>query len=502
MASGWPGSPYNPPVDDTPPDRELTWLRRLQQTLGRVATERDPGRLLPLVLDAAIELTAAQRGFLVRVTPVAAGAARPKLRIEVARGFDKATLRGAASEVSRTAVDRVLARGGPVLTSGADQDVTEVSSVVALQVQSILCVPLRVGDEVRGVIYLDHRDRDAFQPHDVAVAQAFADQAGLALDASLARTRPSVAPAPRDLEPLLAAPWPPEILTWGTLVGGGPAFRAMTVAADAHVPLRTHVLILGEAGSGRRRLAQELHARGPAAKEPLVTVSCVGLDPAAQVQELLGKAGARARPGALVRAGRGAVLLLEVDRLVGEAKDGLARALEQRAVRPPGATKDLPIECRILATTTQAELALLSARGVAMLRVPPLRDRPEDVLPLLRSNLRRLRTDEPTVTREAAEQLLRCAWRGNVGQLEEEARHLAGTGLSRLGPAELSPSVRGGGVGGASASPLAGKTLLEIEKEAVETALREAGGNRTLAAKHLGVPKSTLYDLLNRHGLK
>lgn len=482
-----------PRMQDDPRERELTWLRKLNEVLSRLAQEKDPARLMPLLLDTAIELTSAERGFLVRV--LARPASGPaQLRVEVARGFDKETLRGDAGQVSRTVVNRVLERGGPLLSAGEDQDVREVTSVVQRRVMAVLCVPLRLSGEVRAVIYLDHRHLPgAFSLEHVTVAQAFADQAALALDAALARRASGGPAAARDLEGLAEAPWPPEVPGWGGLVGGSPAFQELVRTAEA-LPPRGHLLISGEPGSGRRALAKELHARRGGGE--LVTVACAGLDPEAQLVELVGSA---RRKGALVAAGEGTLVLADVDRVTGAALDALVRAIREGKVRVPGANRDKEVGCRIVATTARPPGPELLAAGLAQLRVPPLRERPADVLPLLAAFLGRLRTPLPEPTREAREALLRCAWPGNVAQLEQEALQLAGLGLSRLERKDLSPAI-GEGVGGAG--PLAGKTLAEIEREALATALREAGGNRTLASRQLGIPKSTLYYLLDRHSLR
>ena len=149
--------------------RELAWLRRIRDLAQKLAVTDALPELLPAILDAAIELTEAERGFLVLVEGEGKDG-RPKTRIVEARGFDRAALKGPQLKVSRTVVERVLERGqGLVTTSdGLDQDIIEVSSVQSERVRSIACVPLSLPGETSAVLYLDHRFiRDSFGADDL-----------------------------------------------------------------------------------------------------------------------------------------------------------------------------------------------------------------------------------------------------------------------------------------------------------------------------------------------
>jgi len=146
----------------------IRWLRALLER------ERDPARLRRLVLDAALELLAAERGYLVRRR------ASGELEVEVALGFDADELRGPAGQISRTAVERVLERSrGLVTASEEDWEVGDATSLRQSRVTCVACVPVRGGGEVWGVLYLDHRfDPAAFVPEDLEPLQALADLAG------------------------------------------------------------------------------------------------------------------------------------------------------------------------------------------------------------------------------------------------------------------------------------------------------------------------------------
>lgn len=482
---------------------ELEWLRRLRDLGQRLARERDPAALVPAILDGAIELARAERGYLVRVPPTAPGK-RPRVRIEVARGFDRAALEGGGGRVSRRVVARVLEERRGVVTDGQDADLRAATTLLERGTAAALCVPLLVGDEVRAVLYLDHRaDPHAFGARALAIVGAFADQAALALDAAEARAARR-APDP----PAVVVPPPgpaPAASRSGALVGRSPAARALADEVERAARAPGPVLVLGEPGCEVEAVARELHARGPAAGEPLVLVRASLLAPDELEAELVGRRrapGAADRRGALVRAGRGTLLLDEVGALPPAAQAHLLRALQDGLVRPAGGDADRPVACRVVATSTTDPAALrpdLLAR-LARLRVPPLRERLEDVPLLLTDWLARLRPLGQALSPEAAQAAAGYPWPENARELEAEARRLSALGELVLEPRHLSPHVRGGR--GLVAGAAAGKTLADVERAVVEQALRESQGNKARAARQLGLPKTTLYHLLDRYGLR
>ena len=144
-------------------ERELRWLRRARELSHALVDEPEPGALLPRILASAIELSGAERGFLIRVEGEVLG-------IDAAQGFDGVDLRGAKGAVSRRVVEEVLERGGPGLATTREEDhgLLDASTMRARHVVAVLCVPMRLRGKAIGVIYLDHRFYpDAFRPEDV-----------------------------------------------------------------------------------------------------------------------------------------------------------------------------------------------------------------------------------------------------------------------------------------------------------------------------------------------
>jgi transcriptional regulator with GAF, ATPase, and Fis domain len=509
-------------------ERELLWLRRLRDLSHRLATEHEVKALLPLILDAAIELTQAERGFLVRVEP-GRRAERVKLKVELARGFDQETLQGATGKVSRTVVERVLERGrGLVTTSEEDQDVRELSSVQARRVLSILCVPMQLRGETRGVLYLDHRfDPGAFSDRDLPIVAAFADQAALALETAELLAAREVE-ARRQEEPLELSgddpgpappPFPPGAgpLRFGQLIGASPPMRALYAEIERAARSTALVLITGESGTGKELVARELHARGLRPDEPFLSENCAALADTLLESELFGHrkgsfTGATAdRKGLFQLAGRGTLFLDEVGDMSPVLQGKLLRVLQEGLVRPVGGDVAVPVACRVIAATHRDLRALVEAGqfredlyyrlDVLRLHLPPLRQRPDDIPALLAHVLEAESAVPVEVTPKALELLTGYAWPGNVRELENEARRLAALGELRITARHLSPEISQGRGLARAAGTYSGKTLGEVEREMVAAALRETGGNKARAARQLGIPKTTLYHLIERYQL-
>ncbi|RMG17067.1 MAG: sigma-54-dependent Fis family transcriptional regulator [Planctomycetota bacterium] len=521
----------DPPVPD--PERERTWLRRLRDLSRDLARERDLRALLPRIVDAAIELTRAERGFLVRVRG-RSRSGRPKLQVAAARGFSRETLQGGLSKVSRTVVETVLERGEGLLTSREeDAFVRNLTSVQRRNVLAILCVPLLLRREVAGVLYLDHRFQpEAFAEGDVPIVEAFAEQAALAIETAelageIGALREQLGRAASEVEALRVTqevpggevcelPDPEHLPRQGRLFGGSPALRALWVEVERAARSTAPVAIWGETGVGKELVARELHRLGSAPEAPFVAENCAAVAEGVLESELFGHVrgaytGAqRSRDGLFVRAGDGTVFLDEIADTSPKMQAKLLRVLQEGRVRPVGGSRTVPFSARVV-VASHRNLAeevragrfredLYYRLDVLRLVVPPLRERREDV-PVLLSHFFAGEGIRPRFDRKAIELLLAYAWPGNVRELENEARRLATLDAPLIEARHLSPEVRGVRSDPAGRVEEA-KTLPEVERRMIEDALRRFQNNKTRAAKSLGIPKTTFYRLLDRHGLR
>lgn len=289
--------------------------------------------------------------------------------------------------------------------------------------------------------------------------------------------------------------------------------RRLARLAVTELPL----LVEGETGTGKSRLARRIHAASRAGK-PLVTVDCAGLPAGLLASELFGhRAGAftdatRARRGLFARAGGGTVVLDRVETLPPEGQIALLRVLEERAFTPIGAAAVNRFDARVVATA-DADLdgALASGRlrrdlyhrlAGFHLVLPPLRERPEDVLPCAREALRRARRrrgNALTLVDDAARALMLYTWPGNFRELETviERAALAAPG-SEIGAQELAlPEPEWEGTLRRAVERRL--TLVEVQRLYAQWVVAAEGGNLSRAARQLGVSRRTLIRWRREH---
>jgi len=277
------------------------------------------------------------------------------------------------------------------------------------------------------------------------------------------------------------------------------------------------VLITGESGSGKERLARFIHDESARTAGPFLAINCAAVPETLLESELFGHArgsftgASQDRAGLFEAANGGTLLLDEIGDVPAAMQVKLLRVLQEREVRRVGENRARPINVRVLAATNRDLLADVHAARfrqdlyyrlrVVEIVVPPLRERREDILPLARQLLAgaagRLGKKPPTLTPDAANLLLRYGWPGNVRELENALeRAVALMRSDRIGVDDLPPEV------GAAppALQVAGEVrpLAEVEGEYIAAALRASGGNRAKAAEQLGIGVATLYRKLKQ----
>jgi two-component system response regulator HydG len=327
----------------------------------------------------------------------------------------------------------------------------------------------------------------------------------------------------------------------GNLVGNSPAMEKLyrilsKVAANTHP-----VLILGESGTGKELVARSIHANGPNAHKPFIPVDCGSLVPAMIESELFGHvkgafAGAtRSKTGLLAAADGGTVFLDEIGELPLDLQGRLLRALQDKEIRPVGANQPVPISARILAAssrdltglveTGQFRKDLFFRLNVVNLRIPALRERSADI-PLLAAHvLDRLSNENAlayTFADDALHLLMEYDWPGNVRELEhaiERACALSSGPVLHLGDfptqmqdyqfhAQQSLQHDGNSLNGGELSTLSGssdpnavQSIAELEKQAILNTITQLNGDKLMAARLLGIGKTTLYRKLKEYGL-
>ena len=305
-----------------------------------------------------------------------------------------------------------------------------------------------------------------------------------------------------------------KLVKQSQLVGRSAALLEVYKQVARAAPTRVPVLITGETGSGKEQVARALHQRSDHASGPFIPVDCGAIAESLMESELFGHArgaftgAAGARRGLFEEASGGTLFLDEIGDVGPKIQSQLLRALQEGEIRRVGESTAVKVDVRVVAATNK-DLQALVREGkfredlfyrldVVHLHLPPLRERREDI-PLLVEHFAAQHARGgvgPVVTKEALERLINYEWPGNVRQLENVvARALALNSTGVLGPGDFPAPI-----GDRPSRPLGltgdSPTLAELSRRYAATILQQVGGNKSEAARLLGVDRKTLYKLL------
>ncbi|WP_300160659.1 sigma 54-interacting transcriptional regulator [Solidesulfovibrio sp.] len=312
-----------------------------------------------------------------------------------------------------------------------------------------------------------------------------------------------------------------------SIIGNSPAMRRLMDMVAMVAPSEATVLVTGESGTGKELIARAIHANSPRRGGPLVTVNCAALSETLLESELFGHekgafSGAdKRREGRFMQADKGTIFLDEIGETSAAMQAKLLRAIQEREIQRVGSDRTLRVDVRIVAATNRdlkAEVAagrfredLYYRLNVMALAVPPLRERGEDVPLLAMHFLHRFAEANRKVAKGftplAMDMLLKHQWPGNVRELENAVERavvlMPGDFVTErelpLGVVQASaPQEPEPGQGGLPAGPTAIQPLEAVEREAILAALEVTGGNKTEAAKQLGITRKTLLAKLQR----
>lgn len=484
------------------------------------AVETD--QLLGRILDAALEMTEAERG-LVLLRDEATG----ELEIrKSSASVDPATCRDALA-YSQGIVDGTIRDGHTLFSADASAEsrFQEHQSVADLGILSLVCAPLRAGRQGRavGTLYLDNRSsRGVFTPQDVSFLEALAGIASLAV----ANLRQLDGLRRENVTLRHAAQ---RRYQFPELIGSGPKMQELFLRIHQLLADESTVLIMGATGTGKELVARAIHFNGPRRNDPFLALNCAAFSESLLESELFGHmrgafTNAYAdKPGLFEAAGNGTVFLDDIAETSPALQSKLLRVLQEREVRRVGAIQSTPVHARILCATNQ-DLRERVQRGtfredlyyrvsVIPLSIPPLRERREDIALLAAHFLRgfcKEKRKQVTIGDAALDLLCRFDWPGNVRQLEheiEKAVVFADDGGTIL-PQDLSEDLRvaAGESSGDEAEQGAPRSLrramVSYERYLTSQALEFEGGNITRAAKRLGLTRQGLQQKMKRLGLQ
>jgi transcriptional regulator with GAF, ATPase, and Fis domain len=515
--------------------------------------ELDLTRLLTQIVDAAIQLCAAERGFLM----LGNGGEHS---VEVARNFAQEEVLSPEHKVSRTIARRVFETGIAELTTNAQQDdrFRDLQSVADLRLRSVLCIPIRIGGQVGGVLYVDNRlQQQVFQEREKGLLMSLADHAGIAIHN--ARTMEQLRGKQQELQQALDRVDQLNAALKGQLqertaeltqiredlsaqslgqrtkydykqiVGTGRAMRAVFSLLDKYIETDDPVLVTGESGTGKELVARAIHSQSRRKQKPFISENCAALPESLLESELFGYVkgaftGATSNKKGLLEAADGGVLFLdEVGDMSLDLQKKLLRVLQDGEVRPLGGRDTLRVDVRLI-TATNRNLEEMVREGdfredlyyrisVLPLRLPPLRERREDVPHLVKRFLSELQPHARVrMSPDAMDKLVQYSWPGNVRELQNELRRASilcdGIVLEshlsaqvRTGKSAAQPGFHDDGSLPAERGTTLPDMVAELERREIQKAWDKTGGNKSRAADMLGLSRFALQRKLEKYGM-
>jgi len=401
-------------------------------------------------------------------------------------------------------------------------------AIIGSGMRSYLRVAIRLWGQVRGALGLLHREPSRFGPEDAELARRLADRIALVLSHRRLAEEERIAEEQKERAERLAATVETlarELESRGRnrVVGVSRSWKETLLQVGRVAPTETTVLLTGESGTGKEVISALIHQGSSRARKPLVAINCAALPEQLLESELFGHekgafTGAIAtKIGRIEQAAGGTLFLDEIAEMSPVVQAKFLRVLEQREFQRLGGTRTLKADIRVIAATNRDLAAAIAQQqfredlyyrlNVFQIRMAPLRERAEDILPLAETFLEEL---GPTlgrpaagISRDARERLLSYSWPGNVRELRnaiERAIILCDGGLitSEHLPAPSALLDKHS----EPLTPGSGQSLPGVERELVESALKESDNNKALAARRLGITRSQLYSRIQKYGIQ
>jgi Nif-specific regulatory protein len=455
--------------------------------------------MLDEIMNAALKTLKAERGFIALVDENTGD-----LSCEMVRG-EKGSELTEKLEVSRTIVHKVLSDGVSILTVNAQEDTQfdKAKSVRDYKIRAAICAPLVFRDEILGVIYLDNRASfGSFSQDDQMFLIALCHQAGVAL--GNARLHRRVVQENVWLENTLK----PKFQILGESDKMKRVFDTIKKVAPTHIT----VLVQGDTGTGKELVAKAIHTLSPRKEFAFVPVNCAAIPKELIESELFGhEKGAftgatNAREGKFQTAHGGTIFLDEIGDMSLDLQAKVLRILEDRELQRVGGNKSISVDVRVIAATNK-DLAKAVEEGtfredlyyrlnVVVVKLPTLKERRQDILPLVEyfmaGRVKKIST-------KAKRLMESYDWPGNVRELRNcvDRAVVLGDGKT-IQPEDLPFALRKDG----QVIPAPLETLDQMEEDHIVRVLRYTNRNKSDAAKILGITRQTLDNKIKKYSIK
>jgi transcriptional regulator with GAF, ATPase, and Fis domain len=481
---------------------EIAGLRKLYEFSQGLMHIRDFSELLRALMDAVVEVTHADKGFLLLVRE-----SGPE--IAVARNLRQQDIAHGVRHLSDSIVAKVLSQRRPLIVSDAlhDEEFSSSESVMNLKLCSVMCAPLIAQGELLGLLYVGNDNVvNLFEEQSLDVLTIFAGQASMILQSALLLDQLKV---DRDrLQEKL------DHKRFGDIVGSCPGLVEVFKKVEKVATTDISVMITGETGTGKELIAREIHTRSPRKNGPFVVVNCGAIPENLMESELFGHVrgaftGAVAtRLGKFQQADGGTLFLDEIGEMPVSLQVKLLRALQERIVIKVGDSKPERCDIRVVAAThrnleerirsNEFREDLYYRLNVVNLHLPPLRERGDDVIVIAKFLLGKYSEEYGAkvkgFTPNALIAMRKYSWPGNVRQLENRIkkalvlceRTLIGPEDLDLFPEALEPIMS------------LSQAREDFQRRYILEVLERNNGNRTKTARDLGVDPRTIFRYLER----
>jgi len=491
---------------------ELAGVRKLFAFSEKLINRRNVDELLEAMLDDVIELTSADKGFILLVEgdpPATPGKAERRLSVRASRNVHKAAITNPDGNISDSIVRQVITEARSIIVSDAlaDTQFGQSESVIAMKLSSVMCAPLMSQGEVIGALYVGNdKVKQLFDRTQLELLSIFASQASLILQNAmlLSALRADKAKLVAELHDK----------KFGEIIGACPSmlevFRKLQKVAATDIS----VLITGETGTGKELIAKELHRRSPRDGGPFVTINCGAIPENLIESELFGHVkgaftgAVMSRPGKFQIADKGTLFLDEIGELPLNLQVKLLRALQERVVVRVGDSRPEKVDIRVIAATNrnlEDEIRAGNFRedlyyrlNVVNLWLPPLRDRGDDVMIIAKVLLSKYADELGSAVKgfspAALASIKKSPWPGNIRQLENRIKKA----LVLCEQTLLSPDDLDLGPAAETAILPLEKAKEEFQRKYVLEVLDRNNGNRTQTARDLGVDPRTIFRYLEK----
>jgi transcriptional regulator with GAF, ATPase, and Fis domain len=481
---------------------DIDSYEKIYQFSARLMQKHDLDDLLEELMDAVVEITGADKGFLILTEG-------DNFNIKVARNLKRENIADAVSQLSDSIIAKVISTKKPLMISDAmnDDAFAGAKSVMQLKLTSVICVPLLEGGRLLGLIYVGNDSiASLFASDTMRALTVFSAQASLIVSNALLLNTLKL--DNRALSDRL------ESIRFGEIIGTSKAMTEVFQKVEKVAATDISVLITGETGTGKELIAAELHRRSGRAANPFVVINSGAIPENLLESELFGHVkgaftGAVANKlGKFQAAHHGTLFLDEIGEMPLSLQVKLLRAIQEKIIVRVGDTRPEKVDIRILAATNRdLEVEIKAGRfredlyyrlNVVNLSLPPLRERGDDVLVIARYLLSRYAKEYDSKAKgfspNAAVAIRKHAWPGNIREMENRLKKAIVLSEGNfIGPEDL----------GLTADQLPAILALNQAKEKfqrdyINEILALNNGNRTKTARDLGVDPRTIFRHLEK----